>query len=489
MSDRRARGPRPRTRTGSAARGGNAPGSGRRAQPDPGRRARPDRTPDPARRAALDLLRAVHERGAYANLTLPGLLRERRLAGRDAAFATELGYGTLRATGTLDAVLGACSDRPLAEVDADVRDVLRLGGYQLLRTRVPAHAAVAATVDLAPGRATGFVNAVLRRVARLDWDGWIAELAPPGRTDPVRQLALRYAHPEWVVEAFRDALGGDWAETGEALAGDDARPETHLVAWPGRIDRDTLAAEVDGVPGPWSPYAVRLASGGDPGRLPAVRSGRAGVQDEGSQLCALALIEALPREGRRQAEWWLDLCAGPGGKAAVLGGLAAGLSARLLAVEIAGHRARLVRSATAGLPVTVVRADSTVPAWGRGRFDRVLVDAPCSGLGALRRRPEARWRRRPSELTSLVRLQRALLAGGVEAVRPGGLIGYVTCSPHLAETRAVVAEAVRRHPVEQLDARPLFPGVADLGAGPHVQLWPHRHGTDAMFFALLRRTG
>ncbi len=440
-------------------------------------------SPDPTRAAAYDALRAVTDRGAYANLVLPSLLRERGLSGRDAALATELTYGTLRAQGTLDAVLTQCSDRPLSTVDDNVLDVLRLGVYQLLYTRVLAHAAVSTTVDLAPRRAAGFVNAVLRRVARSDLGTWIGSIAPTAEDDPIGNLAIRYAHPAWIVTALRDALGGDLTETEAALRADDARPTVHLAARPGRVDRDALVTEVGGTPGPWSPYAVHLASG-DPGALPAIRDGRAGVQDEGSQLAALALA-AAPLDGPDGR--WLDLCAGPGGKAALLGGLAAGRDARVLAVEPRAHRARLTARTCAGLPVTVVQADGRAPAWADGSFDRVLVDAPCSGLGALRRRPEARWRRQPGDLPALTRLQRDLLAAALAAVRPGGVVGYVTCSPHAAETRAVVAEVTRKVPADPVDAREFLPGLPDLGPGPAVQLWPHRHGTDAMYIALLSR--
>ena len=456
--------------------------AGRR--PGPARPA-PRREADPARRVAYDLLRAVDERDAYANLTLPALLRERGLTGRDAAFATELGYGTLRAAGALDEFLARCADRPVGAMDPAARAALRLGAYQLLRTRVPPHAAVSATVDLAPRRAAGFVNAVLRRLARQDWDAWVAEVAPP---DELGRLALRHAHPRWIAAAFADALGGDLGETDDALAADDARPQTHLVARPGQIDRDRLAERAGGEPGPWSPYAVRLPSGGDPGALAAVRDGRAGVQDEGSQLCALALAR-VPLDGPDTR--WLDLCAGPGGKAALLGSVAAlrsgpdagpGPATRVVAVELAEHRARLVAATTAGLPVDVVRADGTVPPWRPGWADRVLVDAPCTGLGALRRRPEARWRRSPDDLTALTRTQRALLRRGIEATRLGGVIAYVVCSPHLAETRDAVDEVLTDGTADLLDAGPYFPA-----GGPTVQLWPHRHGTDAMFCALLRR--
>jgi 16S rRNA (cytosine967-C5)-methyltransferase len=431
---------------------------------------------DPPRRAAYDLLRAVHTRAAYANLVLPTLLRERGITGRDAAFATELGYGTLRATGTLDAVIGACVDRRLSTVDDEVLDVLRLGAYQLLRTRVPAHAAVSATVDLAPRRASGFVNAVLRKVSRRDYDEWVAAIAPSGVDDPIGELAIRYAHPQWIVAAFRDALDGDLTETAAVLAADDSPSSVHLVA---RGDRDKLVAEVGGTAGPYSPLAVHLG-GGDPAALDAVATARARVQDEGSQLVGLAAANA-PVDGVDAR--WLDLCAGPGGKAALLGQLAESRRAQVTAVEVHPHRAELTRRACAGLPVEVVEADGTSGQWSG--YDRVLVDAPCSGLGALRRRPEARWRRGPADLPELTGLQRRLLHSALAACRPGGVVTYATCSPHLAETRAVVAELARKTGATLLDVREQLPGVPDLGPGPTAQLWPHRHGTDAMFIAQL----
>ena len=449
---------------------------------------------DPARRAAFDLLRAVAERDAYANLVLPGLLRERGLTGRDAAFATELGYGTLRGQGTYDAVVGACLDRPVDKLDPPVLDVLRLGAHQLLTMRTPPHAAVSANVALCRSAVgagpAGLVNAVLRKVSARDLDGWVGEIGPDANTDRAGYLALRHAHPRWIVSAFFDALGGDWAEVEAALAADNIPPRVTLAVRPGRATRDELLA-AGAEAARWSPVGAVLR-GGDPGQLDLVRRGAVGVQDEGSQLVTLALA-AAPIDGPDAR--WLDVCAGPGGKAALLGGLAGPRGALLLAAEIAPHRARLVAAAVGGggphvLPVV---ADGTRPAWPAGGFDRDLVDAPCTGLGALRRRPESRWRRQPGDVGRLFNLQRDLLAGALAATRPGGVVGYVTCSPHPGETRGALRAAVdvaqqqgvRSEPV---DARPLLPGVPDLGEGPHVQLWPHRHGTDAMFLALLRRT-
>ncbi len=438
-------------------------------------------TRDPVRLTAYDVLKKVREDDAYANLVLPTLLRERHLTGRDAAFATELAYGTLRAQGQLDVVLQACVDRPLDQVDPPVLDVLRLGAYQLLRTRTPSHAAVSATVDVARTRLTagpaGFVNAVLRKVAAQDLDAWIAQLRP---VDAVDAVAFETAHPRWIAQSFRDALRGDLDEARRALLADDQRPEVHLVAR--RMTRAELAQQSGGTPGPWSARAVRLEDGGAPGELAAVRDGRAGVQDEGSQLVALALTQA-PLEGRD--EIWVDLCAGPGGKAALLDAVAHERGARLVALELQPHRAALV--AKSGV-VDVLTADGRRAPLQDGCADRVLLDAPCSGLGALRRRPEARWRRQPSDLPGLTQLQGELLDGAVRLLRSGGVLAYVTCSPHLAETAVPVLDVLRRHPgLEQLDARPLLPGVPDLGDGPAVQLWPHRHGTDAMYLAVLRK--
>jgi 16S rRNA (cytosine967-C5)-methyltransferase len=439
------------------------------------------------------LLRAVREDDAYANLVLPQALRQRGLSGRDAGFATELGYGTLRWQGLYDAILQTCVSRPWAKVEAGMKDILRLGTHQLLAMRVPDHAAVDSSCELARLAGTrsgadaraGFVNAVLRKVAAHDVDAWAERLRAGRAEDDMEWLAERWSHPVWMVRAFRDSLGQRRDELESLLAADNEPARPSLVARPGRMSIADLLQEPGVEPGRWSPIAATLVEG-TPDGLDCVRQGRAGVQDEGSQLVALALSRAQV-DGADRA--WLDMCAGPGGKAALLDGLAAERGARLIAVEQHAHRAALVRSSLpAATDSEVIVGDSRHRPWGDDLVDRVLVDAPCTGLGALRRRPESRWRRTPADLAALGAVQRDLLRTALDAVRPGGVVAYVTCSPHLAETEFVVSDALRgRGDVTQEDARTLLPELADCGDGPTVQMWPHRHGTDAMFLSILRK--
>ncbi|MFB9376318.1 RsmB/NOP family class I SAM-dependent RNA methyltransferase [Kineococcus gynurae] len=510
----------------SEARGGR-PGGPRRPRQDRaiGEQARPagqrersgvqrDRftAVDDARRVAFAVLRAVGDEDAYANLVLPKMLRAKRLDARDAAFATELTYGVLRGRGAYDALIASVTDRALSEIDAPVLDVLRIGAHQLLAMRVPDHAAVATSVALARVEVgagpSGLVNAVLRSLVGLDLATELDRLAAEAGGSEDARLALVSSHPEWIVRSLREALrahGSDPAELPVLLAADNEAPAVALCALPGlAAPRKLLEPDtrVELEPGRWSPTAA-VVRRGDPGAVPAVRDGNARVQDEGSQLVAHVLA-AAPLEGRDEA--WLDLCAGPGGKAALLAAVAATRGARLTAVEVAPHRAELVRTSLAGIrrshgedAVTVRVADGReVGDDEPAAYDRILVDAPCTGLGALRRRPEARWRRTPADLGSLGPLQRELLGSALRAVRPGGVVAYATCSPVLAETRLVVDDAIRAAgkqglEVERLDTPAVLatvpgaesmPGVA---AGQAVQLWPHTHGTDAMHVQLLRR--
>jgi 16S rRNA (cytosine967-C5)-methyltransferase len=448
---------------------------------------------DAARRTAHDALRRVEADDAYLNLVLPALLDEHAVPARDAAFAIELAYGTSRHLASYDAVLDVCVRGGVGALQPPVHTALLLGCHQLLALRVPAHAAVSTTVDLvravAGERQVRLANAVLRAVARRDLDSWMSIVAPDFDIDPIGHLSVVHAHPRWIVQAYLNVLK-DLHEVTSLLVANNTPPGVTLAVRPGLAGIDDLAG-CPGEPGRWSPYAWRLASG-NPGLIPLVADGRAGVQDEGSQLTALTLAAAAPES----SGWWLDLCAGPGGKAALLSGLAAEHGGRLVAVEPQRHRARLVVDSLRAyeMPALVVIADGTVPPWPPASFDAVLADVPCTGLGALRRRPESRWRRRPDDLDTLVPLQRGLLDSALDATTPGGVVVYATCSPHEAETRSVVNAVLReRTDAREEDARitlrraaPRTAG-ADLGAGPHVQLWPHRHGTDAMFIVVLRK--
>ncbi|MDP4676365.1 MAG: transcription antitermination factor NusB [Candidatus Nanopelagicales bacterium] len=452
-----------------------------------------------ARGAAYDLLHKVAAEDVYANLVWPHMLTEAKLTDRDAAFATELAYGTLRWRGLYDAVLDQCVDGGVNRIDPRLRDVLRLGVHQLLTLKTPPHAAVAETVALARQVAgdppAGLVNAVLRRVsAGGDLEYWRSVVAPG---DTSADLSIAYSHPRWIVTAFKEALAAHPPNDDAAsdsgiralLQADNEPARPVLVARPGLLEQRDLMNFAHVEPGRWSPLAGVLTQG-RPADVSAIRQGRAGVQDEGSQLIALALANA-PLAGSGTDEAWVDLAAGPGGKAAILVGLAQQRGAVVTAVEPREHRAQLVRETLARFSPQSYRV---LVADGRDAIalmsaDRVLLDSPCTGLGALRRRPEARWRRTPADLATLGPLQRELLAAAVDMVRPGGVVGYSTCSPHLVETDQVIADLCRARPdVELIDARPLFPGVPDLGDGPAVRLWPHVHGTDGMYFALLRRT-
>ncbi|MFV0430518.1 MAG: RsmB/NOP family class I SAM-dependent RNA methyltransferase [Arachnia sp.] len=435
------------------------------------------------RRVAFDVLREVTGEGAYANLALSQRLRRESLATRDAGFVTELVAGTSRLLGTYDPIIERASGRRLSSLQPAVVDLLRLGAHQLLWLETPARAAVASTVDLARDtvgqRVTGLVNAVLRKVGARSLDEWTEQLA--AGLDPLGSLAIKGHHPRWIAAAFAEKLPLD--EVGALLAANNTPALPTLVVRPGLSERSELI-NAGAEPTRMSPFGATWR--GSPSAVPAVAQGRAGVQDEGSQLVSLALTRAAAPDGP-----WLDMCAGPGGKAALLTGLAQQQGTWLLASEVAEHRARLVAAALSGYPgrsTRIITADGTLPAWKPGSFARVMVDAPCSGLGALRRRPESRWRRSEGDLSDLVPLQRRLLSRALDALAPGGVAAYVTCSPHPAETGQVVdAVLAGRDDAEPLPAGEVLPEVAEASEAEFLQLWPHRHGTDAMFLALIRR--
>lgn len=473
------------------------------------------RSGDAARTAAFEVLVAVATEDAYANLVLPKTIRAYHLDQRDAGFATELTYGTLRNQGTYDAILAHCVDREVARIGTKILLVLRLGVHQLLAMRVPDHAALNQTVALARAEiGTGpanFVNAVLRRVSERSSEEW-HQLISNEATDDLQRMALDKSHPAWIVRAFRQSLaahGRKPAEIEALLDADNAAPTVNLVELPGlgSLDEARSKGAEDGT----LVTGSALYSSGDLARLDSVREGTVRAQDAGSQLVARALAQA---ELQGEDSNWLDLCAGPGGKAALLGALGAQRGARLLANESAAHRARLVEQSLQPLPAgsySVVTGDGRqIEKTATGQmFDRVMVDVPCSGLGALRRRPEARWRKTPRDIAELLPLQLDLFKAAASVTRPGGVIAYVTCSPHMAETQNIVHDILRTGQVELLDSAAalraaaltdeagtsvltgdLDPGFTPDDKSPTAttgQLWPHVHGTDAMFFALFRK--
>lgn len=447
-----------------------------------------------SRTIALELLFAVELEDAYANLLLPKLLTDSRLDTRDIALAQELSFGTLRWQLFYDRIIEECANRYSDEIDIKALIVLRLGAHQLLGMRVPAHAALDETVELAKQfvsrGAAGFVNGVLRRVSERSRDEWLT-IVLTGLENPAERLAVEFSHPIWVVKALQQALAldGRQAELNDLLLADNIAPLVSLVALPGLAEKRDL----EDLPiGPASPIGALLDSG-DPNNLVAFREGRLRVQDQGSQLAALALVDAqkiMPNEK------WLDLCAGPGGKAALLAAEAKLNGAKLTCNEIAPHRAKLVRQALSVVDSAVrvtVKDGRNYAAEHSAEFDRILLDAPCTGLGALRRRPESRWRKQQADVAELSHLQEELLSSAWDCLKPGGVLAYVTCSPHLAETNALVDWANKKLAgMSLIDTNEVLkrinPNLQLNRARKTTQLWPHLHQTDAMFIALMTKS-
>jgi 16S rRNA (cytosine967-C5)-methyltransferase len=449
---------------------------------EPGRKTFRPPKPDAARLLAFDLITEVNRNMGYSNLLLPQALNSSSLDDRDRSLVTELVYGTIRMQGKHDWIIRQVSDRPFSEIDPGIIDLLRIGIHQIHEMRIPDHAAVAATVEVARKRLgeskASFINAALRSVVRTTKDDWFAVL--DSMQDPVEQLSIRYSHPEWIISSYFDLLR-DWVEVELALKINNEPATPTLVSWPGFSTVSDLI-DVGGLPTEFSPYGAHWK--GNPGSLDLIKSRRAGVQDEGSQL--VAEIFSKVAKGKN----WLDMCAGPGGKAALLSGIARERSISFTANEISSSRADLVRQ--------VVHGDQVLVEDGRNfgsmdqKYDGILIDAPCTGLGALRRRPEVRWRRNLKDLRTLTQLQRELISSGVSALSPNGTLGYATCSPHLAETSVQVSDLLRTFPqLEQISVVPFLPSkLHNAERSGALSLWTHKHGTDAMFLALFRhRTG
>lgn len=435
--------------------------------------------PEPSRLLAFDLLTEVNRNEGYSNLLLPQALNSSKLDERDKSLVTELLYGTIRMQGKHDWVLAHISDRPWIEVDPGIVDICRMGVHQIHEMRIPDHAAVASTVEVARKRLgeskASFVNALLRNVTRKSQEDWFLPLS--AISDPVERMSIQYSHPEWIVSAYYDLLK-NWDEVEQALAINNEAATPTLVSWPGLSTIEDLKS-IGGEPTTFSPYGAHWK--GNPGVLDLIKARKIGVQDEGSQL--VASVFAAASAGTN----WLDMCAGPGGKAALLSNIAREKKIVFTANEVSAVRADLVRQ--------VVNGDRVLVGDGREignleeKFDAILIDAPCTGLGALRRRPEVRWRRNLQDLRELTQLQRELIDSGIKALTVGGILGYATCSPHLAETTIQVSDLKRKHGnMEQIDVSPYLPDNLENSERDHAMaLWTHRTGTDAMFLALFKK--
>lgn len=435
--------------------------------------------PEASRLLAFDLLTEVNRNEGYSNLLLPQALNASKLDERDKSLVTELLYGTIRMQGKHDWVLSQISDRPWSEVDPGIVDVCRMGVHQIHEMRVPDHAAVASTVEVARKRLgeskASFVNAMLRNVTRKSREEWFLPL--DAIADHVERFSIQYSHPQWIVSAYFDLLKS-WDEVESALAINNEPATPTLVSWPGLSTVSDLI-DIGAEPTTYSPYGAHWK--GNPGALDLIKSRKIGVQDEGSQLVALVFAAAAGGES------WLDMCAGPGGKAALLSNIARQRNITFTANEVSAVRADLVRQVVNGDRVLV--GDGREIGDHNEKFDAILIDAPCTGLGALRRRPEVRWRRTLQDLRELTQLQRELIESAVRALKVGGVLGYATCSPHLAETSIQVSDLKKKHlTMEQLDISPYLPtNLENSERDMAMSLWTHRSDTDAMYLALFKK--
>lgn len=437
--------------------------------------------PDAARLLAYDIISEVNQRNGYSNLLLPQALTASKLDERDRGFTTELVYGTIRMQGLYDHIFAQISDRPWSEVDADIVDLARMGAHQIFTMRTPLHAAVSATVDVARkqlGESKGsFVNALMRKASAKTIEEWLEPVSQI--KDDVVRLSIQHSHPEWIVSAYFDLLK-DLSFVEYELISNNTPAQPTLVAWPGDSTQEELIA-LGAIATPFSPYGAKLS--GAPGSLELVRHRKAGVQDEGSQLVAEIFARAT-----RGAVSTLDLCAGPGGKAALLSHIVALDDRDFVANEISEPRAKLVKNVIGKFGV-IVGDGREIAAHGR-TFDAILADVPCTGLGALRRRPEVRWRRTIKDLAPLLQLQLELSDAAISILNAGGVFGYATCSPHFAETTGQVKQILKKHPeLELIDIETFLPANLERATREGaMSLWGHKHATDSMFLALFKKS-
>jgi len=445
------------------------------------------RAPATAREIALRVLLAEEQEGAYVNLALHRAFSRHRPPERDRAFVTELVYGTVRRRNTLDWALAPFLRRPAASLDPVVRNVLRLGAYQLLYLeRVPAAAAcnesAGMTRRLGFSSAVGLVNAVLRKLAGAGLPAF-----PNPQEEPVRYLSLCHSHPEWLVAGWLDRFG--FEETQALLKADNLPAPFTVRANTLKTAREELAgrlaaAGIEASPARWAPEGLHLAKAGT-AESPFFQEGLYFIQDEGAMLAARA---CAPSQGAHV----LDLCGAPGGKTTHLAALMGG-AGRVTAVDIHPHRLKLLAENCRRLGVANVTPRCADARWlpeYHLAADFVLLDAPCSGLGVLRRRPDLRWRKTPDSMTGVEELQAALLDSAALCLKPGGILVYSTCTIRREENENQVAAFLARHGDFERDGlAPHLPrGLVSPPGDDRLQLLPHRHGTDGFFLARLRKS-
>jgi 16S rRNA (cytosine967-C5)-methyltransferase len=436
--------------------------------------------PDAPRLLAFDIISEVNRRGGYSNLLLPQALADSSFDERDRGFTTELVYGTIRMQGLYDYIFSQISDRPWNEVDPEIVDLGRMGAHQIFSMRTPPHAAVSATVDVARkklGESKGsFINALMRKATSKELIQWLEPLK--SENDVIKRMSIEYSHPEWIISAYFDLLKDENLVRDELISNNTPAKPT-LVSWPGASTQEELIS-LGAKPTRYSRFGAFHDE--PPATLEVIRHRRAGVQDEGSQLVAQIFSDAT-----QTAKRTLDLCAGPGGKAALLSHICDVSGRDFVANEISEPRAALVKKVIGRFPVIV--GDARAIAESGQSFDAILADVPCTGLGALRRRPEVRWRRSLKDLAPLLQLQSEIVEGALAALKPGGVFGFATCSPHYAETTAQVQSILKKHQdLELMDISAFLPeGLEQCTRGGALSLWGHLHNTDSMFLALFQK--
>ena len=432
-----------------------------------------------AREVALDALTACERQGAWSDGYLKKAIGGAKLDGRDAALATRLCFGVLQNRMLLDFYLSKLCATPLHKLEASIRNLLRLGAYQLLYlNRVPDHAAVSEAVSLARKkaknpRAAGLVNGVLRSLIR-----------QREAMEPPADLSTRYSHPQWLVDSFVARLGREEAEA--LLAADNGEPPTCAQVNTLKISAEELAAMLtaEGVavePHPWLPDCVTLTGGGDLEQLSVFRDGRFYIQDAAARLAVMA---AAPRPGMRV----LDACAAPGGKSFGTA-IAMGDRGEVLSCDIHPHKKKLIDAGAQRLGLACIRsavqdAKSPCAQWVDA-FDLVIADVPCSGLGIIRKKPDIRYKE-PGPLTGLPAVQRSILENVSAYVKPGGVLLYCTCTLLERENGDVVSWFLDAHPEYHTEPFEL-PAPIGRAAEGRLTLWPHIHGTDGFYIAKLRR--